>query len=58
MFGWLFGKKKPDGPKPPSAPKFRRINLAKRFMIVAETGQGSMSKVYRAVDNKTGRTSA
>lgn len=56
MFGWLFGKKKPAGPKPPSAPKPRRTNLAKRFTIIAETGQGSMSKVYRALDNKSGRS--
>jgi serine/threonine protein kinase len=34
----------------------RRTNLERRFSIVAESGQGSMSKVYRAVDNQTGRT--
>jgi len=33
-----------------------RVNLDRRFTIVAETGQGSMSKVYRAVDHSTGRT--
>lgn len=69
MFGWLFGKKSPAGPRastsgkspagkagPRPAPRGRRVNLAKRFTIIAETGQGSMSKVYRAVDNQTGRT--
>jgi serine/threonine protein kinase len=44
------------GPAVDAAPtKIRRINLAKRFKIIGETGQGSMSKVYRAVDNQTGR---
>src|SRR5437870_1566916 len=33
-----------------------RVNLKRRFTIVAETGQGSMSKVYRAVENSTGRS--
>lgn len=36
--------------------KKSKVNLARRFSIVGETGQGSMSKVYRAVDNTTGRT--
>ncbi len=34
----------------------RRVNLEKRFTIVAETSRGSMSRVYRAIDNETGRT--
>jgi serine/threonine protein kinase len=34
----------------------RRVNLQKRFTIVSETSHGSMSKVYRALDNETGRT--
>src|SRR3954447_25968599 len=33
-----------------------RVNLDRRFAIVSESGQGSMSKVYRALDNETGRT--
>jgi serine/threonine protein kinase len=67
MFGKLkdlFGAKKagakpPAGPKPPPAPKPakpRRVNVEKRFTIIAETGQGSMSKVYRALDKEVGRT--
>jgi serine/threonine protein kinase len=32
------------------------VNLERRFTIVAETGQGSMSRVYRATDNETGRS--
>jgi serine/threonine protein kinase len=34
----------------------RRVNLQSRFTIVSETSRGSMSRVYRAVDNETGRT--
>jgi serine/threonine protein kinase len=34
----------------------RRVNLEKRFSIVSETSRGSMSKVYRALDNLTGKT--
>jgi eukaryotic-like serine/threonine-protein kinase len=68
MFGNLFGSKKPEKPKaaakpspapkpkPAPAPKVRRINLQKRFTIIAETGQGSMSRVYKAMDNETGRS--
>ncbi len=44
-------------PTPPAAApvKLRRINLDRRFTIVGETGQGSMSHVFRAVDNQSGR---
>jgi serine/threonine protein kinase len=34
----------------------RRENLQRRFSIVSETSQGSMSRVYRAIDNLTART--
>ena len=37
-------------------PRASRVNIGKRFTLVAETGQGSMSRVYRAVDNESGRT--
>jgi serine/threonine protein kinase len=33
-----------------------RIDVAKRFEILGRTGQGSMSKVFRARDKKLGRT--
>lgn len=60
MFGKLFGSGKPrPTPGRPAIPppvKAKRVNLARRFTIVAETGQGSMSRVYRAVDNENGRT--
>jgi serine/threonine protein kinase len=52
MLGWLFGKKKKGVGY---VPKGRKTNLEKKFTIVAETGQGSMSHVYRAVDNASGR---
>lgn len=44
--------------KPSGSSKSRgaRVNLSRRFTLVAETSQGSMSRVYRALDNQTGRT--
>lgn len=33
-----------------------RVDLDRRFTTVSETSRGSMSRVYRAVDNETGRT--
>jgi serine/threonine protein kinase len=46
------------GPGPSSRPKGRRgrMNLQRRFSIVSETARGSMSRIYRAIDNQTGRT--
>src|SRR6185312_17158915 len=41
---------------PAAAVKLKKVNLEKRFTILAETGQGSMSRVYKAVDNGAGRT--
>ena len=45
-------------PGPSSGAKGRpgRANLQRRFAIVAETAHGSMSRVYRAIDNQTGQT--
>lgn len=37
-------------------PKRRRVNLDRRFTLLALTGQGSMSRVHRAVDNQSGRS--
>jgi serine/threonine protein kinase len=34
----------------------RRVNLQRRFTIISETARGSMSRLYRALDNETGRT--
>jgi serine/threonine protein kinase len=55
--GELFGQKRPGGARPHVAPKKGpRVNLERRFAIISETSQGSMSRVYRALDNGTGRT--
>ncbi|MFO0951773.1 MAG: serine/threonine-protein kinase [Isosphaeraceae bacterium] len=48
----MFGGKPSAGGKPRKA----RVNIDRRFTLVAETAQGSMSKVYRAVDNQSGRS--
>lgn len=56
MFGNLFGSKKTTGGVASSVPKSRRVNIEKRFSIIAETGSGSMSRVYKAFDNQTSRT--
>ena len=66
MFEFLFGSKsaKPKlkgagkaAPAPKAAPKtkVRRSNVAKRFTTIAEIGQGTMSRVFRAMDNADGR---
>src|SRR5215210_3355894 len=44
-----FFTKKPKGSLP-------RINVTKRFELLGRTGQGSMSKVWRARDRDSGRT--
>ena len=68
MFGNLFGSKKPSGAKKPTgsnptapakapaAPKLRKVNIEKRFTIIAEAKQGSMSRVFKALDNESGRS--
>ena len=45
------------GTKATAAPKksAKKINVAKRFELSGRTGQGSMSKVYRAYDREIGR---
>lgn len=49
----MFG---PASTTPASGRRRGRVNLQRRFSIVSETARGSMSKVYRAIDNETGRT--
>jgi serine/threonine protein kinase len=44
------------GPSIAGGARRRRVNLQRRFTIVSETARGSMSRVYRALDNETGRT--
>jgi serine/threonine protein kinase len=53
-FKELFGGNKKSGP--PKKPRQSRVNLSRAFTILAEIGQGSMSKVYRATDKRTGRS--
>jgi serine/threonine protein kinase len=48
FFSSLFGSKK-------GAKKLPRIDVAKRFELLNRTGQGSMSKVWRARDKSLGR---
>lgn len=49
FFSNLFGKKA-------SSEKLPRIVVEKRFDLIGRTGQGSMSRVWRARDRKTGKT--
>ena len=58
IFSALFGGggKKNDGGSTSKALKnVKRVNIAKRFELSGRTGQGSMSKVYRAYDRDLGR---
>src|SRR5580704_16932150 len=48
---FLFGKSKGGG----KAKGGKRVDIAKRFELSGRTGQGSMSKVYRAYDRNLGR---
>lgn len=51
----LFGSKPPSGTAPSQKPaKQKRVNIGRRFTLVALTGQGSMSTVHKAVDNESG----
>ena len=55
---FLFGKKTggAGGSGGGGAKKgLKRANIAKRFELSGRTGQGSMSKVYRAYDREIGR---
>jgi eukaryotic-like serine/threonine-protein kinase len=53
LFSFLFGKKE----KSAGAPKrgLKRTDVVKRFDLSGRTGQGSMSKVFRAYDRELGR---
>jgi eukaryotic-like serine/threonine-protein kinase len=50
FFSSLFGGSKGKGPRIPI------VDIKKRFELLGRTGQGSMSKVWRARDGKIGRT--
>ncbi len=55
----LFGSKdKPASPAKPAAPakvKLKRANIDRRFTIISQFSQGSMSRVYKALDKDSGR---
>lgn len=59
LFSKLFGGGKKAGPpglkKKKKKDKLPIVDLAKRFELRGRTGQGSMSKVWHAYDNKLGR---
>lgn len=55
LFDFLFGKGKGTSSGSPKK-GLKRITVAKRFELSGRTGQGSMSKVYRAYDRELGRT--
>lgn len=39
-------------------PRVTKVDVTKRFQLIGRVGQGSMSKVWRAIDGKSGRTVA
>jgi serine/threonine protein kinase len=41
-----------------SEPRATKVDITKRFQLIGRVGQGSMSKVWRAIDGNTGRTVA
>jgi serine/threonine protein kinase len=49
------GPKTTGGPKAKGSSKQPRVNVGKRFDLMGRTGQGSMSKVWRARDKQLGR---
>ncbi|MFO0825971.1 MAG: hypothetical protein U0792_23105 [Gemmataceae bacterium] len=54
LFDFLFGGSTKSGGSTIAANP-TRVNVAKRFELSGKTGQGSMSKVYRAYDRELGR---
>jgi serine/threonine protein kinase len=42
--------------KGPASPGRRNVNIERRFTLITACSQGSMSRVFRATDNETGRT--
>ncbi|MFO0809504.1 MAG: serine/threonine-protein kinase [Gemmataceae bacterium] len=62
LFDFLFKPKappsRPGADKPRTKAKLKKYDLKKRFELYARSGQGSMSKVWRAYDRTVGRTVA
>lgn len=55
FFDLFKSKKKAKGPSGPPRPKPKtKVDLKKRFDLHSRTGQGSMSKVWRAYDREVG----
>lgn len=46
----------PTPAKPEPRATLRKVNIARRYTLLGEIGQGSMSKVYRAMEKETGRS--
>lgn len=55
IFSKLFGAKKRDGQRK-SVPRAQKVAIEKRFTLHNRIGQGSMSKVWKATDNFSGRS--
>lgn len=66
FFSRFFKRSSPDSPKgkapaeaskakAPPKPRLSPVNIERRFQLQNRIGQGSMSRVWRAIDNKTGR---
>ncbi len=53
LFSFLFGKKERSAGAPKKG--LKRTNIEKRFELSGRTGQGSMSKVFKAYDRDLGR---
>jgi serine/threonine protein kinase len=58
FFTRLFGgsKAKPKGKAAAKGKPLPKVQISKRFDLLGRTGQGSMSKVWRAYDRSLGRT--
>lgn len=56
MFGGGAAKGKRAGVPSAKSYKGKKVDLKKRFELIGRTGQGSMSRVWRAYDRSIGRT--
>src|SRR5579875_3370953 len=45
-----------DGPARPTTLRGGRLDIERRFILAEKTSQGSMSRVYRALDRQTDQT--
>lgn len=56
LFSFLFGNKSGSNKAAGVKRNLKRTDVSKRFELSGRTGQGSMSKVFRAYDRELGRT--